>query len=285
MASFLLFAPRAWHDQPTLQNSSSDRHETVSQMSLGKFSSQCWRRQLKTADQIRERLLEEGANIKEALTLIRQSLACARRLHPTYMTPKPAWDRHRDAEIYCHNLSVQAEGRGIKSRGCRFFKKSTHPRSRPHYAWCFLSSWRSQPCVGNASLFTPVMVVSFRNNNLCWHWRKEWNRRHRKATTCHGFIWKVRTAIMLYCIYFFFVDIFPKSSKPILGSTKSMLVDFTKLWNRKTLRLTTIGTRKQNVSDAETLLSHSVADFFKKKNYINEERYVRTVALWHEASD
>ena len=28
-----------------------------------------------------------------------------------------------------------------------------------------------------------------------------------------------------------------------------------------------------------------MADFFQKKKYINEEQYVRTIALWHEASD
>ncbi len=46
-----------------------------------------------------------------------------------------------------------------------------------------------------------------------------------------------------------------------------------------------IGTRKQNVADAENLLSHAVADFFLEKGYIQEEHYVRTIALWHEASD
>lgn len=46
-----------------------------------------------------------------------------------------------------------------------------------------------------------------------------------------------------------------------------------------------IGTHKQSVEDAEALLSHSVADFFKSKKYKEEENYVRTIALWHEASD
>ena len=46
-----------------------------------------------------------------------------------------------------------------------------------------------------------------------------------------------------------------------------------------------IGTHKQSVEDAEDLLSHAVADFFKSKNYKEEEYYVRTIALWHEASD
>lgn len=45
------------------------------------------------------------------------------------------------------------------------------------------------------------------------------------------------------------------------------------------------GERKPSVGDAEKLLSHAVADHFKKKKLLHEEEYVRTVALWHEASD
>ena len=46
-----------------------------------------------------------------------------------------------------------------------------------------------------------------------------------------------------------------------------------------------IGKRKQSVEDAEKLLSHAVADFFAKKKYDKEEKYVRMIARWHEATD
>lgn len=45
------------------------------------------------------------------------------------------------------------------------------------------------------------------------------------------------------------------------------------------------GQRKQSVSDAERLLSHHVAKFFKKKGYEKEAEYVSIIADWHEASD
>ena len=45
------------------------------------------------------------------------------------------------------------------------------------------------------------------------------------------------------------------------------------------------GDRKQSVGDAEKLLSFAVADFFRSKHYLPEERFVRIVARWHEASD
>jgi glutamyl-tRNA reductase len=45
------------------------------------------------------------------------------------------------------------------------------------------------------------------------------------------------------------------------------------------------GVRKQSVSDAERLLSASVADFMKKNNYLAEEEYVRTISNWRAACD
>lgn len=45
------------------------------------------------------------------------------------------------------------------------------------------------------------------------------------------------------------------------------------------------GDRKQSVGDSAKLLSFAVADFFKSKNYLPEERFVRIVARWHEASE
>ena len=46
-----------------------------------------------------------------------------------------------------------------------------------------------------------------------------------------------------------------------------------------------IGQRKQSVVDAERLLSHHVAKFFRDKNHHPEADYVETIANWHEASD
>ncbi|XP_078679355.1 uncharacterized protein LOC144915008 [Branchiostoma floridae x Branchiostoma belcheri] len=46
-----------------------------------------------------------------------------------------------------------------------------------------------------------------------------------------------------------------------------------------------VGLRKQSVKDAEKLLSHSVAEFFRSKNYEAEAKYVKVVADWQEASD
>ncbi|KAI8494599.1 hypothetical protein Bbelb_278250 [Branchiostoma belcheri] len=42
-----------------------------------------------------------------------------------------------------------------------------------------------------------------------------------------------------------------------------------------------VGLRKQSVSDAEKLLSHAVAQFFKSKGYESEAQYVKVVADWH----
>ena len=46
-----------------------------------------------------------------------------------------------------------------------------------------------------------------------------------------------------------------------------------------------LGQRKQSTVDAEKLLSHSVADFFQKKGYTLEAKYVKTITSWHEATD
>ena len=45
------------------------------------------------------------------------------------------------------------------------------------------------------------------------------------------------------------------------------------------------GDKKQSVGDTEKLLSHAVADHLIKKGSPHEEEFVRTAALWHEASD
>ena len=39
------------------------------------------------------------------------------------------------------------------------------------------------------------------------------------------------------------------------------------------------------MSDAERLLSASVADFMKTRNYLVEEKYVRTISNWRAACD
>ncbi len=46
-----------------------------------------------------------------------------------------------------------------------------------------------------------------------------------------------------------------------------------------------LGERKQSTADAEKFLSHLVADFFVRKGYQTEARYVRTIAQWHESTD
>ena len=46
-----------------------------------------------------------------------------------------------------------------------------------------------------------------------------------------------------------------------------------------------VGSRKQSVKDAEKLLSHHVAAFFKEKGYDAEGEYVEVIANWHEATD
>ncbi|XP_072044001.1 uncharacterized protein [Amphiura filiformis] len=46
-----------------------------------------------------------------------------------------------------------------------------------------------------------------------------------------------------------------------------------------------IGKRKQSVKDSEEFLSHSVASFFREKNYFTEAEFVQVFADWHEATD
>lgn len=46
-----------------------------------------------------------------------------------------------------------------------------------------------------------------------------------------------------------------------------------------------IGTRKQSVSDAEQLFGSRVLEFFEKKNYLTEAKYVRVVRNWRRACD
>ncbi|XP_078605180.1 uncharacterized protein LOC144878460 [Branchiostoma floridae x Branchiostoma japonicum] len=45
------------------------------------------------------------------------------------------------------------------------------------------------------------------------------------------------------------------------------------------------GLRKQNVKDAETLLSYHVAAFLRHRGYTREANYIETVAGWHESAD
>ena len=45
------------------------------------------------------------------------------------------------------------------------------------------------------------------------------------------------------------------------------------------------GIRKQDVGDAERLLSQSVADFLRENEYSREADYIETILDWHRSAD
>ena len=46
-----------------------------------------------------------------------------------------------------------------------------------------------------------------------------------------------------------------------------------------------IGTRKQSVSDAEQLFGSQILEFFEKRQYLTEAKYVRVIRNWRRACD